>query len=109
MHFTPREWTRMSTAPTEAAVEHAKSQLKVTLLLILDVTSTIAEDIGRQVVTSGRRFTPKEVENAVEVVSVDEIKQVAQRYPWGKDVSVFLFFRSATDTLNVCACCDRSC
>ena len=88
----------MSTAPTEAAVEHAKSQLKATLLLSLDVTSTFAEDIGRQVVTSGRRFTLKRVENAIEAVSVDEIKQVAQKYLWGKDVSVFLFFRSATDT-----------
>ena len=62
VHFTPREWTRMSTAPTEAAVEHATSRLRATLLLNLDVTLAIAEDIGRQVVTSGRRFTPKEVE-----------------------------------------------
>ena len=51
----------------------------------------------------------KRVENAVEAVSVDEIKRVARKYLWGKDVSVFLFFRSATDTLNVCAGSDRSC
>ena len=80
----------MSTAPTEAEVERAKSQLKATLLLSLDGTSAIAEDIGRQVVTSGRRFTPKQIENAVEAVSVDEIKRVAQKYLWDKDVSIFI-------------------
>ena len=63
---TLREWTRMSTAPTEAEVEPAKSQLKATLLLGLGDTSAIAEDIGRQVVMSGRRFTPKQIENAAE-------------------------------------------
>src|SRR5258706_10797966 len=36
--FTLREWTRMSTAPTKAEVERAKSQLKAALLLGLDVT-----------------------------------------------------------------------
>ena len=80
----------MSTAPTEAEVERAKSQLKAALLLGLDGTSAIAEDIGRQVVTSGRRFTPKQIENAIEAVSVDEIKRVAHKYLWDKDVSVFL-------------------
>jgi len=92
VHFTLREWTRMSTAPTEAEVERAKSQLKATLLLSLDGTSAIAEDIGRQVVTSGRRFTPKQIENAVEAVSVDEIKRVARKYLWDKDVSIFILF-----------------
>ena len=91
VHFTLREWARMSTAPTEAEVERAKSQLKATLLLGLDGTSAIAEDIGRQVVTSGRRFTPKQIENAVEAVSVDEIKRVARKYLWDKDVSVLVF------------------
>ena len=92
VHFTLREWTRMSTAPTEGEVQRAKSQLKATLLLSLDGTSAIAEDIGRQVVTSGRRFTPKQIENAVEAVSVDEIKRVARKYLWDKDVSVYHYF-----------------
>jgi hypothetical protein len=36
-------------------VEHVKSQLKARLLLILDgTTAAIAEDIGRQLVTSGQ-------------------------------------------------------
>ena len=90
IHFTLREWTRMSTAPTVIEVERAKSQLKASLLLSLDGTTAIAEDIGRQLVTSGRRYTPKQIENAVNAVTVEEIQRVAQKYLWDKDVSFSL-------------------
>ncbi|CAG7853549.1 Mitochondrial-processing peptidase subunit beta; AltName: Full=Beta-MPP; Flags: Precursor [Serendipita indica DSM 11827] len=93
VHFTLKEWTRMSIAPKENEVERAKSQLKATLLLTLDGTSAIAEDIGRQVVTSGRRFTPKQIENAIEAVTVDEIKRVAQKYLWDKDFAMAAYGR----------------
>ena len=95
VHFTLREWTRMSVGPTEAEVERAKSQLKAGLLLGLDGTTAVAEDIGRQIVTSGKRLTPQEMEAAIDAVSIDQIKGVAQKYLWDKDVSpffVFLFF-----------------
>ena len=46
IHFTLREWTRMSLAPTLAEVERAKSQLKASLLLGLDGTTAIAEDVS---------------------------------------------------------------
>lgn len=86
-HFTLKEWQRMSIAPTSAEVERAKSQLKASLLLSLDGTTAIAEDIGRQLVTSGRRMTPRQIEFAVDAVSVDDIKRVAQKHLWDKDVS----------------------
>jgi predicted Zn-dependent peptidase len=37
----------MSLAPTLAEVERAKSQLKASLLLSLDGTTAIAEDVGQ--------------------------------------------------------------
>lgn len=88
VHFTLKEWTRMSVDPTAAEVERAKSQLKAGLLLGLDGTTAVAEDIGRQLVTSGRRMTPQQIERAVDAVTVDEIKRVAQKYLWDKDVRI---------------------
>ncbi|KAI0315814.1 Metalloenzyme, LuxS/M16 peptidase-like protein [Amylostereum chailletii] len=88
MHFTLREWTRMSVSPTGAEVERAKSQLKASLLLGLDGTTAIAEDIGRQLVTTGTRMTPLQIEKAVDAVTPDEIKRVAQKYLWDKDISL---------------------
>jgi processing peptidase subunit beta len=86
-HFTLKEWTRMSIAPTEVEVERSKNQLKAGLLLGLDGTTAVAEDIGRQLVTSGKRLTPQQIERAVDAVTVDEIKRVAQKYLWDQDVS----------------------
>jgi processing peptidase subunit beta len=90
IHFTLREWTRMSISPTGAEVERAKSQLKASLLLGLDGTTAIAEDIGRQLVTSGQRMTPRQIENAIDAVTPEEIKRVAQKYLWDKDVRLVL-------------------
>jgi len=87
-HFTLKEWTRMSIAPTDVEVERAKSQLKASLLLSLDGTTAIAEDIGRQLVTSGRRMSPRQIEFAVDAVTTAEIQQVAQKYLWDKDIAI---------------------
>lgn len=89
-HFTLKEWQRMSTAPTEAEVERAKAQLKASLLLGLDGTTAVAEDIGRQIVTSGTRLTPKEIEARIDSVNPAEIQRCAQKYLWDKDVGCCL-------------------
>jgi processing peptidase subunit beta len=88
VHFTLKEWRRMSTGPMEAEVERAKAQLKASLLLGLDGTTAIAEDIGRQLITSGKRLSPKEIEVAVDSVSVNDIQRVAQKYLWDKDIAM---------------------
>lgn len=87
MHFTLKEWTRMAIEPLDTEVERAKSQLKASLLLTLDGTTAIAEDIGRQLVTTGRRMTPQQIENAVDAVSAADIQRVARKYIWDQDVS----------------------
>ncbi|SCZ88839.1 BZ3500_MvSof-1268-A1-R1_Chr10-4g03111 [Microbotryum saponariae] len=87
-HFTFKEWQRMSTSPAEGEVERAKSQLKASLLLGLDGTTAVAEDIGRQLVTGGKRLTPQEIEAAIERVDVREIQRVAQKYLWDKDFAL---------------------
>ncbi|KAJ7638191.1 Metalloenzyme, LuxS/M16 peptidase-like protein [Roridomyces roridus] len=88
LHFTLKEWTRMSLGPQSVEVERAKSQLKAGLLLGLDGSTAIAEDIGRQLVTSGRRMSPLQIEQAVDAVSVDDIVRVAKKYLWDKDFAM---------------------
>ena len=51
LHFTLREWTRMSVSPTVAEVERAKSQTKAAQLLVLDGTNAIADDVSCSCVT----------------------------------------------------------
>ncbi|TIB81103.1 hypothetical protein E3Q22_01432 [Wallemia mellicola] len=88
VHFTLKEWQRMSIAPTPAEVERAKSQLKASLLLGLDGSTAVAEDIGRQIVTTGKRLTPAEIEQSIAAVTPEEIQRVANKYLWDKDIAI---------------------
>lgn len=50
-------------------------------------------------VTTGKRYTPKEIERYVDAVTPEDIKRVAQKYLWDKDV------RSVSH-YNACAVAD---
>ncbi|KAI5812848.1 Metalloenzyme, LuxS/M16 peptidase-like protein [Pyronema omphalodes] len=88
VHFTLREWNRMAQTVTESEVERAKAQLKASLLLSLDGTTAVAEDIGRQIVTTGRRMSPAEVERVVGAITEKDVIEFAQKRIWDQDVAV---------------------
>jgi len=88
VHFTLREWSRLSFSVTEAEVERAKAQLKASILLSLDGTTAVAEDIGRQIVTTGRRLSPEDIERVVGQITEKDVMDFAQRKLWDKDIAV---------------------
>ncbi|PNS18257.1 hypothetical protein CAC42_7626 [Sphaceloma murrayae] len=88
VHFTLREWSRLSLAVSDAEVERAKSQLKASLLLSLDGTTAVAEDIGRQIITTGRRLSPEEVERVVGDITSKDVQSFAQRKLWDRDIAI---------------------
>ncbi|GAA5913839.1 hypothetical protein JCM6882_007713 [Rhodosporidiobolus microsporus] len=87
-HFTMKEWQRLATHPSEGEVQRAKAQLKASLLLGLDGTTAVAEELGRQIVTTGKRSTPQEIEKAIEAVSVADVMRCAKKYLWDRDIAV---------------------
>ena len=88
VHFTLREWSRLSNSVSEAEVERAKAQLKASILLSLDGTTAVAEDIGRQIVTTGRRMTPGEIERLIDHVTEKDVMDFANRKLWDQDIAV---------------------
>ena len=88
MHFTLREWSRLSLDVSEAETERAKAQLKASLLLSLDGSTAVAEDIGRQIITSGRRMDPLEIERVIGQISEKDVMRFANRKLWDQDVAV---------------------
>ncbi|KAJ4407744.1 Mitochondrial-processing peptidase subunit beta [Didymella pomorum] len=88
VHFTLREWSRLSMSVSSAEVERAKSQLKASLLLALDGTTAVAEDIGRQIITTGRRLSPEEVERVVGRITEKDVMAFAQKKLWDRDIAV---------------------
>jgi len=57
-------------------------------LLNLDGTTAVAEDIGRQLITTGKRQSPQEVEAIISKVTADDVRRVAGEYLWDQDVAI---------------------
>ncbi|KAF5210345.1 putative mitochondrial-processing peptidase subunit beta [Clavispora lusitaniae] len=68
------EWARLKSGNiTEEEVERSKAQLKASLVLALDDSTAIAEDIGRQLVNTGFRLSPEDVFERVENISRQDV------------------------------------
>ena len=61
------EWKRMCTSITDFEVDRAKNLLKTNMLLQLDGTTPICEDVGRQMLCYGRRIPQHELEARIDV------------------------------------------
>ncbi|GCF01477.1 mitochondrial-processing peptidase subunit beta [Zygosaccharomyces mellis] len=84
-----KEWRRiMSGNISESEVQRAKAQLKAALLLSLDGSTAIVEDIGRQIVTTGKRLSPEEVFEKVDKITKDDIIMWANYRLKNKPVSL---------------------
>ncbi|SGZ46417.1 CIC11C00000002626 [Sungouiella intermedia] len=69
-----KEWARLKSGNiTEEEVERSKAQLKASLVLALDDSTAIAEDIGRQLVNTGYRLSPEDVFQRVESITRQDV------------------------------------
>lgn len=75
-----QEWVRLCLGATEAEVARAKTQLKASLLLSLDGTTPICEDIGRQILIYGKRYTWPEINQMIDAIDVKTVRRVASEY-----------------------------
>lgn len=74
------EWMRLCTMVTESEIERAKNLLKTNLLLQLDGTTPICEDIGRQQLCYNRRIPLHELERRISSVTAKNVRDVAMKY-----------------------------
>ncbi|TPX34233.1 hypothetical protein SmJEL517_g03083 [Synchytrium microbalum] len=88
IHYIQTEWHRLAINLTDGEVFRAKNQLKTSLLLALDGTTPVAEDIGRQMLVYGKRLTPWEVDQLIEQVTAADVMKVAQEYLYDQEVCV---------------------
>ncbi|TYK19532.1 putative mitochondrial-processing peptidase subunit beta [Cucumis melo var. makuwa] len=82
------ETTKLAYRVSEADVTRARNQLKSSLLLHIDGTSPVAEDIGRQLLTYGRRIPFAELFARIDAVDASTIKRVANRFIYDRDIAI---------------------
>jgi len=78
------EWMRLCTQITDFEVDRAKNALKTNMLLQLDGTTAICEDIGRQMLCYGRRIPQHELEARIDAVDANVVKEVCYNYIYDK-------------------------
>jgi processing peptidase subunit beta len=72
------EYNRIGKLISDEEVEQAKGKLKAALLMQLDGTTAICEDIGRQILTHSRRLSPAEVFLRIDAISAKDVRRVAK-------------------------------
>lgn len=82
------EMSKLCYRVSDTDVIRAQNQLKSSLLLHVDGTSPIAEDIGRQLLTYGRRMPYAELFARIDAVDASTVKRVANRFIFDKDVAI---------------------
>ncbi|THG13111.1 hypothetical protein TEA_011691 [Camellia sinensis var. sinensis] len=82
------EMSKLCYRVSEADVTRACNQLKSSLLLHIDGTSPVAEDIGRQLLTYGRRIPFAELFARIDAVDASTVKRVANRFIFDQDVAI---------------------
>ncbi|XAR71291.1 Ubiquinol--cytochrome-c reductase [Bertholletia excelsa] len=82
------EMTKLCYRLSEDDVTRARNQLKSSLILHIDGTSPVAEDIGRQLLTYGRRIPFAELFARIDAVDASTVKRVANRFIFDKDIAI---------------------
>lgn len=80
MYNVQNEWMRLCTIMPDSEIERAKNLLKTNLLLQLDGTTPICEDIGRQQLCYNRRIPLHELEKRIDSVTAQNVRDVATKY-----------------------------
>ncbi|KAL4226125.1 hypothetical protein ACF0H5_014112 [Mactra antiquata] len=79
-----KEWIRLSFNISDFEIERAKQLLKTNLLLQLDGTTPICEDIGRQMLCYGRRIPAAEMDWRINNVDGDTLRKTCYNYLYDK-------------------------
>lgn len=88
LHFTLKEWNRLSISISDAEVARAKQQIKTQLLVNLGSSNAITSDIANSVLLTGYRNSIKEALEKVDQIKTKDVKAWAQATLWDKDIAI---------------------
>ncbi|KAL1519473.1 hypothetical protein AB1Y20_022992 [Prymnesium parvum] len=81
------EIVSLTTGVSDQDLERAKRQLKYNMLQQVDGTSQNAEEIGRQMLTFGRRMSMAETFARIDGIDAENLQRVAEKVIWDQEVA----------------------
>merc|ERR1719263_824177 len=87
-YYVMESLVRLCHKTTEEEVTRARNQLKTTMVAHLDGSMAVSEDIGRQLLTYGRRLTPAEVFARIDAVDADAVRATAMQFIHDQDLAI---------------------
>ena len=88
VHFTLKQWNRLSVSVTEAEVVRAKAAFKTSLLRALNTPQKAVDILADQVLLQGHRTSLTEALQHVDAISSKDIKNWAQGTLWDQDIVI---------------------
>jgi len=82
------EWKHMCDRITDDEVERGKRLLKTNMLLLLDGSTAVCEDVGRQMLCYGRRIPLHELDARIGAINADVLRNVLRKYIFKRPVSL---------------------
>lgn len=86
-HHVQEQTVALTLGPSEEDLARGKAQLKYNMLQQMDGTSPNAEEIGRQMLTYGRRMTLAETFARIDAIEVTDVQRVAEKVIWDQEVA----------------------
>lgn len=88
VHFTLKEWNRLSISITDAEVARGKNAVKTALLAELNSSNAIASDIANKVLLKGYRNSIQESLEKIDAITTKDVKSWAQVALWDQDIVI---------------------
>lgn len=88
VHFTLKEWNRLTVSVTDAEVARAKAQVKTQILAALNSPVAVATDIATKVLLQGHRASVTQALAAVDAISTKDVKNWASVALWDQDIVI---------------------
>ncbi|KAF6101599.1 ubiquinol-cytochrome c reductase core protein 1 [Phyllostomus discolor] len=80
LFFLQGQWMSLCTSATESDVRRGRNLLRSALVSHLDGTTPVCEDIGRSLLTYGRRIPLAEWESLIAEVDASVVREVCSKY-----------------------------